>query len=231
MTAGILQLHFGESDTLAIEPLTDREAYLSITPVLAVPAYQVAVIVMMAWKGKTPGKKLLGAQVVARSSSRPPAAFKSIVRWAVPMAAVAPLVDAIARDFPEFAYLPSMDELPTLSGRLWWIWVAVGWWLLVHASALWDSQRRGWHDKAAGTIVIKAPRQAAPAQGHDLLAKWQRRPRPFIRLTGPRGRQAMDIRAMGLTSHASTHGLTSRPTPSRTRQPPRPRDNVPGRHT
>ena len=162
VTAGILQLHFGESDTLAIEPLTDREAYLSITPLLAVPAYQVAVIVMMAWKGKTPGKKLLGAQVVARSGSRPPAAFKSIVRWAVPMAAVAPLVDAIARDFPEFAYLPSMDELPTLSGRLWWIWVAVGWWLLVHASTLWDRQRRGWHDKAAGTIVIKAARRPRP---------------------------------------------------------------------
>ena len=178
VTAGILQLHFGESYILAIEPLTDREAYLSITPLLAVPAYQAAVIVMMAWKGKTPGKKLLGIQVVARSGSRPPAAFKSIVRWAVPMAAVAPLVDAIARDFPEFAYLPSMDELPTLSGRVWWLWVAVGWWLLVHASTLWDSQRRGWHDMAAGTIVVKAPPRPRSDRGSDLLAEWQRRRGP-----------------------------------------------------
>ncbi len=36
-----------------------------------------------------------------------------------------------------------------------------------------DSQRRGWHDKAAGTIVVNVP--ATAPQGHYLLAKWQRK--------------------------------------------------------
>ena len=28
--------------------------------------------------------------------------------------------------------------------------------LLVYISLLWDSARQGWHDKAAGTLVVKA---------------------------------------------------------------------------
>ena len=101
-----------------------------------------------------------------------PSALRSIIRWAIPLAATAPLVDAFIRDIPERA---NRQEAAALSGRVWWLWVALGWWPLVHASALWDSQRRGWHDKAADTIVIKVPRPHDPAQGHELLTEWQRR--------------------------------------------------------
>ena len=75
------------------------------------------------------------------------------IRWAVPLAATAPLVDAFIRDIPEMA---NREKAAALSGRAWWLWVALGWWLLVHASALWDSNRRGWHDKASDTFVVKA---------------------------------------------------------------------------
>ena len=30
-------------------------------------------------------------------------------------------------------------------------------WLLVHVSSFWDDNGRGWHDKAAGTVVIIDP--------------------------------------------------------------------------
>ena len=129
----------------------------------------------MWWPGRSLGRKLLGIQVVVDGDSRTPWAIRAIIRWALPMAATAPLVDAAIRGVPEFVNSGLEDVPPTLLERVWWLWVALGWWLLVHASALWDSQRRGWHDKAAGTIVIKASRQAAPAQGHYLLAKWQRK--------------------------------------------------------
>ncbi len=46
-------------------------------------------------------------------------------------------------------------------------------WVLVYASSLFDSHGRGWHDKAAGTIVIQALRQAEPTQGREIPQKWQ----------------------------------------------------------
>ena len=140
---------------LIAKQYTDAEAYWAASLYVSVLVYEAAMIAATAWRGKTPGKKLLGIQVVAHSGSRTPSALRSIIRWALPLAATAPLVDTFIRDIPEFA---NRQEAPALSGRVWWLWVALGWWLLVHASALWDSQRRGWHDKAADTIVIKAPR-------------------------------------------------------------------------
>ena len=162
-------------DLFEVQVYTAAEAYKWASPFLAVPVFEVALVASTALKGTTPGKRLVRIKVVAGSGSHSPQALRSIIRWAVPLVVAAPLVDAFIRDIPEMANALPMDDLPTLSGRVWWLWVAVGWWLLVHASTLWDSQRRGWHDKAAGTIVIRAPRQAAPAQGHYLLAKWQRR--------------------------------------------------------
>ena len=83
--------------------------------------------------------------------------MQAIVRWALSLIATTPLVDAFIRDIPE---LMNDWQAPALSGRVWWLWVALGWWLLVHATALWDRDRRGLHDKAAGTIVIKVRRAA-----------------------------------------------------------------------
>ena len=138
------------------EPLNNDEAYGLAWPYASVLLYEAAMIATTAWRGKTPGKKLLGIQVIAHSGSGTPSALRAIIRWALPLAAAAPLVAAFILDIPELA---NNERAAALSGRVWWIWVAVGWWLLVHASTLWDSQRRGWHDTAAGTIVIRAPRQ------------------------------------------------------------------------
>ena len=151
---------------------TDSMAYRFASPFLAVLLFEAALIASTARKGTTPGKKLLKIRVVAQLGLRPPTALRAIVRWALPLAPTAPLIDAFIRDIPEFV---NEEHWPALSGRVWWIWVALGWWLLVHTSTLWDSQRRGWHDKAAGTIVINAPRPPHPASSHDLLTKWQRK--------------------------------------------------------
>ena len=140
---------------------TDQAAYRLSAPFLAVVVYEAAIIAATAWKGKTPGKKCFNIRIVTRSGSRMPSALGSIIRWALPLAATAPLVDAFIRDIPEVA---NEEHAAALSGRVWWLWVALGWWLLVHASALWDSQRRGWHDKAADTIVIKAAPPHSPGR-------------------------------------------------------------------
>ena len=173
---------------------TDAEAYRGAALFVGVPVYEAATIATTTWKGKTLGKKLLKIQVVVHGGSQPPSALRATLRWVLPLAPTAPLIDAFVRDIPELA---NDHPATVLSGRVWWLWVAVGWWLLVHASTLWDSQRRGWHDRAAGTIVIqtpradrrsearvqieggtvvvKAPRPSRSAPGGDLRAEWQRR--------------------------------------------------------
>ena len=143
------------------EPLNNDEAYGLAWPYASVLLYEAAMIAMTWWRGQTLGKMLLGVQVIAYSDSRMPSALRSIIRWAFPLAATPPLIDAFIRDIPE---LVNNEEAAALSGRAWWLWVALGWWLLVHASTLWDSQRRGWHDKAAGTIVIKAAPPHSPGR-------------------------------------------------------------------
>ena len=132
---------------------SDAEAYGRASLFVGVLLFEAAMIATTVWRGKTLGKMLLGIQVIAYSDSLMPSVLRAIIRWALPLAATAPLVDAFIRDIPELA---NNKEAAALSGRVWWLWVALGWWLLVHASALWDSNRRGWHDKAADTIVIKA---------------------------------------------------------------------------
>ncbi len=165
-------LFFGFATLDLFEPrvYTAAEAYIFASPFLGVLLFEAALIASTARKGTTAGKKLLNIRVVAQVNSNPPSPLRTIIRWAVPLVVAAPLVDAFIREIPELA---GTEPEPALSGRAWWLWVAVGWWLLVHASTLWDSQRRGWHDKAAGTIVINVP--ATAPQGHYLLAKWQRK--------------------------------------------------------
>ena len=120
-------------------------AYGAASLFVAVLLFEVALIVNTARKGTTPGRRLLRIKVVARSGSGTPSPLGAIIRWVLPLVVAAPLVDAFIRDIPERA---NDETSAAMSGRVWWLWVAVGWWLLVHASTLWDSQRRGWHDKA-----------------------------------------------------------------------------------
>ena len=155
---------FTTVDPFEVNAYTDARAYKSAAPFLGVLLFEAAAIAKTARKGTTPGKSLFGIKVIARNDALPPLALVAVLRWALPLAATAPSVYLFILDIPEFA---NESQLPVRSGRMWWLWVALGWWLLVHVSALWGSQRRGWHDMAADTIVVKAPRRPDP--------EWQRR--------------------------------------------------------
>lgn len=82
-------------------------------------------VVMIATRGQTLGKMMTSVKVVRADNGLVPGWGKSIGRWIIP--AVLNFIPAVG---------------PFLS-------------LLVYLSLLWDSARQGWHDKAAGTFVIK----------------------------------------------------------------------------
>lgn len=81
----------------------------------------------VAYRGQTPGKMLLGIMVADADGGGFPSVTSAFTRWLVPSA---------------LAILPFVGWL--LQG------VAFAW-LLV------DPRRQGWHDKAARTLVIRAP--------------------------------------------------------------------------
>ena len=83
-------------------------------------------VTMIAVKGQTLGKMAASIKVVRADNGLVPGWGKSVGRWIIPMV---------------LTFVPF-----------------VGWLLsiLVYISLLWDKVRQGWHDKAAGTLVIKA---------------------------------------------------------------------------
>jgi uncharacterized RDD family membrane protein YckC len=86
---------------------------------------------LVALYGQTLGKRLLRIQVVDVGTGRPPDLGGATIRYLVPA-------------------VPSL--VPGVGG-------VIG--LLVYASALWSPARQGWHDRAAGTVVVRtAARQA-----------------------------------------------------------------------
>jgi uncharacterized RDD family membrane protein YckC len=85
-------------------------------------------IVPTAAWGQTLGKIAVGTRVVVDPDGTLPGWRRSAVRWA----------------------------LPGLAGRLPVVGLVVS--LVVLGSILWDPRRRGLHDRAAGTIVVKVPR-------------------------------------------------------------------------
>ncbi len=82
-------------------------------------------VTLIAVKGRTLGKMATGIKVVRADSGSVPGWGKSIGRWIIPGAL-------------------------TLIPYAGWILS-----LLVYVSLLWDKTRQGWHDKAAGTVVIR----------------------------------------------------------------------------
>lgn len=87
--------------------------------------YEVALI---ATRGQTLGKMATKIRVVRADNGFVPGWGKSLGRWLVPAA---------------FGILGSFIPFVGLVA------------LLVYASILWGRNRQGWHDKAAGTLVIK----------------------------------------------------------------------------
>ena len=74
--------------------------------------------------GQTVGKLLIGARVVRVADGAVPGWGRSAARWAV-------------------LYLPLLVPI-----------IGVPLTVLIAASPLLDARRRGWHDKAAGTVVV-----------------------------------------------------------------------------
>ena len=84
---------------------------------------------MTALKGQTLGKMMTNIKVVRADNGEHVGWGKSIGRWAIPQI---PLLFA-----PAIFYVGFVVSL------------------LVYVSITWDQTRQGWHDKAAGTLVIK----------------------------------------------------------------------------
>lgn len=83
-------------------------------------------VTMIATRGQTLGKMATSIKVVRADNGLVPGWGKSIGRWFIP--ALLPIIPFVG-------------------------WILS---LLVYVSFLWDRARQGWHDKAAGTLVVKA---------------------------------------------------------------------------
>ena len=130
---------------------------LMVPASIPVVCYEVA---PTAWHGQTFGKRLLGIRVVrwddqvTRSSELEcPDPLHSFLRWAIPHGAC--LVLAVVSGVVSY---PMVQR-----GATWFVFYGIsggiGVWalLLVYLSSVLDENGRGWHDKAAGTIMVKAP--------------------------------------------------------------------------
>lgn len=111
---------------------TDDEAETSVVVFLLGIVALLAVIgllyevVLIAVRGQTLGKMMVSIKVVRADNGLVPGWGKSIGRWIIPVV---------------------LNFIPYVG------WVLS---LLVYISLLWDKARQGWHDKAAGTLVVKA---------------------------------------------------------------------------
>jgi uncharacterized RDD family membrane protein YckC len=115
---------------LGLVDLESLEAALPAPIVLGLFLFgAIYTIVPTAIWGQTLGKIAVGTRVVAEEDGSLPGWRRAAVRWA----------------------------LPGIIGRLPYVglWVS----LAVMASLIWDPRRRGLHDRLAGTIVIRVPRE------------------------------------------------------------------------
>ena len=87
-------------------------------------------VIQIAVWGQTVGKRIVRIKVVRDASGECSGWGKSFGRWAVPTLA--------------------MVALALTSG-----WLAVVRAVLCYVSPTWDRSRQGWHDMAAGTLVIR----------------------------------------------------------------------------
>ncbi len=125
-------------------------------------------VIAIARRGQTLGKKAMGLRVVVwDEDAAAPAggagglgAACSIERWAVPHGAGV-LTGVVAGA----ATAPMIGGYGVLVGADMWLVVSA----VICLSALGDPHRRGWHDKAAGTVVVEAAPGAAttPARRPD----------------------------------------------------------------
>ena len=160
VTAGIVSLSvdglYGDSSTFNM--WLALLLPLALVPVAGYEARPVS------RRGQTFGKGLAGIRVVRYEDLDAPGGDprlcdlqQSILRWAIPHLAgvVVGVVSGVVSGpgFGGWAVLVGADA-------------GLAAWMLVYASSLWDPDGRGWHDKAAGTVVVVGA-QADPAESGD----------------------------------------------------------------
>ena len=102
--------------------------------------------VMVAWRGQTLGKAICRIKIIRTSDGETPNLGQAIVRWAIPAAA------GVAMTF--VAAMVFADVQADTEQRFLVLFAA---WAPLYLSSFLDNgdQRRGWHDKAARTIVVR----------------------------------------------------------------------------
>ena len=124
---------------------------LSALALIPVVRYEVAAT---ARQGQTLGKRRLGLRVVVwdEDTAAPAAGAegvgvrRSVERWAVPHGS-----GLLAGVVAGAAAAPAIGAYGILVGADAWLVVSA----IIYLSALGDPDRRGWHDKAAGTAVVE----------------------------------------------------------------------------
>ncbi|WP_419943614.1 RDD family protein [Candidatus Poriferisodalis sp.] len=147
---GVHHLHRGNATYS--EAVADSAFHWVPSTAMAVMVLVVCGPIVASCWGATPGQRIARVKVVNLGHSGPPMPGRALLRWAA--GAVPLLVGAAALTW---ALWSGTEGTPG-------VWLAVasfGVWMLVHASVLWDPQRRGWRDKLAGTIVVRAPATAS----------------------------------------------------------------------
>ena len=119
----------------------------------SIPAYRFEAV-STARSGQTWAKRLAEIQVVRWDGEAPAVGDQGSLerrrcrlRWAIPH--LTGLSVAVVAGAVSFATIGQVGVAALAAG--------ITAWLTVYASSLWDKNRRGWHDKAAGTIVVDAP--------------------------------------------------------------------------
>ena len=152
------------SDTILREDRGEGSVFLLLLVALWVPSAWMAVycyeVLSTAKRGQTFGKRLMGICVVRHVDPdgivvEPPDHASSNLRWAIPHVAVS--VAAVL--FVGVVHAADHADLTEQEFLLWWLglWaLAAVAWSVCYVSALFGKDRRGWHDKAAGTIVVQA---------------------------------------------------------------------------
>ena len=168
MVAGAIAIFMTAGSLESMDPFYTAFGLLLVPVLVVVARYEV---VYVARRGQTFGMGLAGIRVVRYEDPGAPSGEsrlcdlrRSILRWAIPHGAGL-LVGFVALQ----AAIPRIKYYGGYVG----VGAGVVAWALVFASSLFGADGRGWHDKAAGTIVVQAPRQDEPTQGREIPQKWQ----------------------------------------------------------
>ncbi|WP_420625915.1 RDD family protein [Candidatus Poriferisodalis sp.] len=125
-----------------------RVIWIPALPLVAAVLYRIASTA--SW-GQTLGKRLLSISVVDASTGRRPRWRQSVLRTAVTSCG-----GFIALAAFSFWFVLSIVSAGT-GEAIFFLVAGLAVSALCYLSATWQSQRQGWHDRAARTLVIKTP--------------------------------------------------------------------------